>query len=63
VVKKSLVARKTQSRYVRFQVDPLSAVVSRQYFNVHGPVVDQLIDAGGPALEIQICRIAETSQG
>jgi hypothetical protein len=30
-------------------------------FKVPGPVVDQVIDAGGPAFEIQICRMPETS--
>jgi hypothetical protein len=34
--------------------------LARPRFKVHGPVVDQVIDAGGPAFEIQICRMAET---
>jgi hypothetical protein len=30
-------------------------------FKVHGPVVDQVIDAGQPPFEIQVCRMAEIS--
>jgi hypothetical protein len=33
----------------------------RPRFKVHGPVVDQVIDAGGPLSKSRLCRTAETS--
>jgi hypothetical protein len=33
-------------------------VIWRPRFRVDGPVVDPVIDAGGPAFEIRICRMA-----
>jgi hypothetical protein len=44
---------------VENELDPAFASdLARPRFRVHGPVVDQVIDTGGPAFEIQICRIA-----
>ena len=35
--------------------------LARPRFKIHGVVLDQVIDTGGPAFEIRICRMAPHS--